>query len=271
MGLSWTHDNDHVWGPFLYARSKHSGGFALVADSGNEDYPGATLRLQISKNTFMLALPQWLCRPHRTKVHTDWDAETVQRLGRNWYWRIINRQYGVSVREGHLVLKFGRQADDSSIDQYWSCFLPWTQWRFIEHRYYAADGTLLRTFPGSRRKGAVSWDEEYAWKKTIPTVDFEFSDFDGERITAKTYIEERVWRFGEGWFRWMGLFRKTKVRRSLDLAFSSEVGRRKGSWKGGTIGHSCDIAVGETPETAFHRYCEKQGLTFIGVMTASSK
>jgi hypothetical protein len=48
------------------------------------------------------------------------------------------------------------------------------------------------------------------------------------------------------------------VKRSLDLRFSDEIGPEKGSWKGGTVGHSIDMLPSESPEAAFRRYCEQE-------------
>ena len=84
-------------------------------------------------------------------------------------------------------------------------------------------------------------------------------------FTARTLIEEREWRLGEGWFKWLSLFRGPKISRSLDIRFSGETGRRKGSWKGGTTGHSIQLKfLGELHETAFRRYCAAHEMTFVG-------
>jgi len=50
---------------------------------------------------------------------------------------------------------------------------------------------------------------------------------------------------------------------SLDISFSGEVGNRKGSWKGGTVGHSTNMRHDETHKTAFQRYCVENGMTFV--------
>ena len=76
--------------------------------------------------------------------------------------------------------------------------------------------------------------------------------------------EEREWHFGTGWFKWLSWFRPRKIRRSLDLRFSGETGDRKGSWKGGTLGHSINMLAGEMHELAFRRYCLEHKMTFIG-------
>jgi hypothetical protein len=57
----------------------------------------------------------------------------------------------------------------------------------------------------------------------------------------------------------------------LEINFSEEVGKDKGGWKGGTLGHSCPIRGGQTAEDAFRDYClrefssknGKYGITFI--------
>lgn len=273
--LSWTRDNDHVWGPFLFCRDTYKNGFAFIASSGDgEEYTGATLRISLLWWTFILALPQWLLRPHREKVEAKfWDAETIERLGRDWYWSYTTRKYGFYVREGHFVIHFGRYGMDSRKDQSWSCFLPWTQWRHVRHSFYAADGSLLKSFFDADKKGLdrearwAVWNEQYEWEKTIPTVDFEFDDYDGERLVVRTKVEEREWRFGDGWFKWLSWFRKPKIHRSLDLSFSGETGRRKGSWKGGTIGASIEIEPGEEMADAFKRYCLKKEMTFVGELS----
>jgi hypothetical protein len=95
---------------------------------------------------------------------------------------------------------------------------------------------------------------------------FSFKDFDGEELTARTTIEEREWRFGVGWFKWLSLFRKPKISRYLEIAFSGETGERKGSWKGGTIGHSTEMRSGELHESAFRRYCAEHDMTFVAAV-----
>src|SRR3546814_10779366 len=86
-----------------------------------------------------------------------------------------------------------------------------------------------------------------AIEEVCPAAKFEFEDFDGERIVATCRMEESEWKRGKGIFRLLYIGRN-RVGRSLDLRFSSEVGKRKGSWKGGTVGHSVDVLPGERSE-----------------------
>ena len=166
---------------------------------------------------------------------------------------------GAAVRDAASL-----RAHDNVSKRAWrnrSCFLPWTQWRFVRHSYYDLQGEHIATLP-KREPGLDGFRLDQEIKKTVPIRKFNFLDFDGEPITATTLIEEREWLFGTGWFQWLSWFRKPKISRSLDLQFSSEVGKRKGSWKGGTLGHGIEMLPGELHEAAFRRYCDQNELTF---------
>jgi hypothetical protein len=254
-------DNDHHFGPFTFAYDRRYKPISVVLSSAEEDHPGCNLRISAFGLTLITELPG-IIKPHKQQVFPQcWDAATIDRLGRNWYWDVSLRRYGFSVSEGFLQVFLGRETGDSSTTQSWSKFLPWTQWRFIRHSLYGADGSHFWTESDEDKK---NWMAHREAKDECSSLSFEFDDFDGERITVKTIIEEREWKFGEGWFKWLSLFRKAKVSRSLDLEFSKETGKRKGSWKGGTIGHSIEMIPGELHESAFRRYCSEHEMTFIG-------
>lgn len=259
-------DNDRYWGPFTYSRDTRGyRPFTVMLGSGNSEDGPARCRLRLSAfgRTLIIALPG-IVRPYREKVTAhSWDKATIERLGRDWYWNTDEREFGFTYSEGFLNFRFGRQSHDSRTERSKGYFLPWTQWRHVRHSLYGLEGEHVWTEP-KRVKGKL-WDYE-AWKtaeEACPSRSFTFRDFDGEELTACAKIEEREWRFGEGWFKWLSLFRRPKVRRSLKLDFSGETGPRKGSWKGGTVGHSIDILPGELHEAAFRRYCAQNKMTFV--------
>lgn len=252
-------DHDRYLGPFTLSWSDTYPHWAIVLRSrGDDDCDSGICSLRISahKATLIVALPN-IVRPHREKVYPkSWDADTVKRLGRDWYWNIDRRQYGLSLTDGHLNVYYGRTggaSGDSSIEQRWGCFLPWTQWRHVRHSLYGLNGEHYWTEP----KGA-KFEAYREAKQACPTVVFKFRDFDGQELLATTRIEEREWLFGTGWFKWLSFFCRAKVRRSLDIEFSGETGPEKGSWKGGTIGTGIDMLPGEIHEAAFRRYCNEE-------------
>lgn len=75
--------------------------------------------------------------------------------------------------------------------------------------------------------------------ETHPYVD----KSDGTTVNATIRVEEREWRPRA--FKWTKLF--TKVRKTIDVKFSGEVGREKGSYKGGCVGCGYEIRPNETP------------------------
>lgn len=145
----------------------------------------------------------------------------------------------------------------------------------MRHSFYGLDGQHFWTSSEGTNWAALGddrWRAERDVEDACPSRTFRFIDFDGEEIECKTRIEEREWHKGTGWFKWLRFITKPKIHRSLDLDFSKEVGRRKGSWKGGTTGHSIEMLPGELHEAAFRRYCEgedtragqKRDMKFIG-------
>ena len=254
-------DNDRHFGPFTLALGDYRR-FGILIDSGADESPGCHMRMYAFGATLLIELPLFI-RPYRKKVTAgSWDAATIERMGRDWYWDEYPREYGFSISEGFLQVFLGRQTMDSSTTQDWCCHLPWTQWRHIRHTLYGLNGFHI----WAELEG-LAWEKHMEREDLCPSMSFEFDDFDGERITAKTRIEEREWLFGTGWFKWLSLFRRPKVARSLDIAFSSEVGKRKGSWKGGTLGHGINMLPGELHEAAFRRYCDEHDLTFVSTLT----
>jgi hypothetical protein len=260
-------DNDTYIGPFTFARDRRYKHLGVSLTSTDDEDRGCSLRISGFGMTFIVALPSWVLRPERKKVFpTGWDAATIKRLGRDWYWDITQREFGWSLSDGHLSISYGRRTHDSSTEQRWGCFLPWTQWRHVRHSLYALDGRLYAHLPQNIRWDSPQRDAEDALRDSCPTQTFAFNDFDGEALTATTRIEEREWRFGTGYFKWLSLFVPNKIRRSLDIRFSGETGARKGSWKGGTIGHGIDMEVHDSPTSAFVRYCAEHDMTLTAVM-----
>ncbi len=195
-------------------------------------------------------------------------------------WGEDSREYGFRIsRESgsydFLRIYFGPQTGDGMTTKMWGKFMPWTQWRHVRRSLYSPDGTHFATEQKFRKgdDGLARMRDFQDTKEECPKVHFEFHDYDGEKITATCMIEEMEWHRGEGRFKWLRWFYPAKIKRSLDLQFSEEVGPEKGSWKGGTIGHSVEMLPGEGPEQAFRRYCgmnhsgrqnRKYTLKFIG-------
>lgn len=252
-------DHDRYLGPFTYARDRRYKTIGLVLSSAGDEDRSAMLRLSLASHTFIAAIPS-IIKPWRRWVDTskyDWSSGPG-----SGYWDVHRREFGFSYSEGFLQVFLGPQTHDSGTTKSWCKFLPWTQWRHVRRSLYDLDGKHVWTEPEGLGYVGGAWEARKAAEAACPTRTFAFSDIDGEQLTVRTRIEEREWRFGTGWFKWLSLFRKPRITRSLDLAFSGETGKRKGSWKGGTIGHSITMLPGELHEAAFRRYCTQNGMTY---------
>jgi hypothetical protein len=76
------------------------------------------------------------------------------------------------------------------------------------------------------------------------TWTYNYTDpYDGKVVPCRFWVEELEWR--PKWLRWTKRF--AKVRRFIEVEFSEEMGPRKGSWKGGTIGCGFNMLPGEHP------------------------
>lgn len=253
-------DNDKRWGPLTWGKTDWNP-WRLVFSTGGSDDDGAArnnLTWYVFGYVFRLWLPT-LMQPYRIKhIAESWDAATVARLGRNWYYETHPREYGFSLNDGFLQVFLGPQTHDSSTTKSWSKFLPWTQWRHVRFTLYDLDGQHFWTqYEKDRRAGGRHFDDQMEAERLVPKATFQVLDYDGETNTATTHIKEREWRFGEGRFKWLSLFRRPRIRRSLSIRFTKELGPEKGSWKGGLCGTGITMLAHEDAEAAFKRYCEQ--------------
>jgi len=128
--------------------------------------------------------------------------------------------------------------------------LPWAlQW--VRTSTLLNDDTWFNEVKGkrldwnSKEYGSYDWLEENKHKETYPYTD----NYDNSIVNATITLREREWR--PRWFKWTKLFAKTY--RDIDINFDKEVGKQKGSWKGGVLGCSYEMKKGETPLKCLQR------------------
>lgn len=252
-------DDDTVIGPFSFGKSSGYIGFSINLKSANLDNERehCVLTIHMFNIVSQIRLPN-IIKPVAVKTQANWDEATIERMGRNWYWSYYTREYGFSFSEGGFFqIHYGQQNDtglhEEVVTKSWSCFLPWTQWRHVSHSLIDEYGFIFYNQTDSQENKHVDF---YEMKKKCPSVSFLIEDYDGEKIVAKTILEERIWLKGEGWCKWLSNFVEPMRKNYLDIEFASEVGKSKGSWKGGLIGHSIETFPSEKHEEAFKRYCE---------------
>mgnify|MGYP000863721478 CR=1 FL=1 len=248
-------DNDRHWGPFTLAKCGSYRSFGMHLDSGAGEYPGCNFNVMVGQWWFRVDLPP-IIKPWREWHAVAGDAYWAAHGG--GYWDEYPNKYGIGLSpDGFVQIWHGAQTNDSTTDKVWCTHLPWTQWRHVRTSYYGLNGEHFWTEPKHVR--GQTWDHQAVWDKRdeCPTAKFLIEDYDGQKITATTRIEEREWLLGEKWCKWLSWFSKPRIWRSLDIDFSAEVGTEKGSWKGGLMGTGIEMLPGELHEQAFRRFCEQ--------------
>lgn len=223
--IRWS-DNDRHFGPFTVSRSLARPRYGLGFVNKNGDGEPAYGILHVHRINILWPMPSWLIRPHREKK----------------YWRDFSFCFADDV----LFLRYGLQSFDKK-DRSRCIFLPWAQFRMVRLSNVTADGQTV--FSQSQAPSVRSYS---------------FIEADGALNAARCWLEEREWRRGIRWCKWMGWIRRPIISRFIQIEFANESGPRKGSWKGGTLALSMLVEPGETLDQAFRRYCRESGFCLIG-------
>lgn len=178
-------------------------------------------------------------------------------------------RWGFSLFENSIHWDWGRRDEAFGDDQNGGIIhLPW-EFDFHRCSHLLADGTWRHETSAKQlavnRQGfeAASAYREECWAardrrwqdRTIYCHRLSRSSEAGEKagdvqvVIATFSVVEYEHR--RRWLRWTRL--GAKVRRSIDVEFSGEVGSRAGSWKGGTIGCGYEMAPGESPIDTLRR------------------
>lgn len=105
--------------------------------------------------------------------------------------------------------------------------------------------SLRKSESAEKTVGGYEWLNLHKWKEVHPYID----SYDNTVVNATICVVEREWR--PLWFMWTNLF--SKKTKSLDINFDQEVGKGKGTWKGGTLGCGYSFKAGETPLECLRR------------------
>lgn len=146
-------------------------------------------------------------------------------------------RYGVYHLEDSFVVCTG--------DEGKYIYYPWS-YKWHRTSYLLKNGNWIHE--SKKHPIPDRWDDSFKeklWSEVYPYTNVcESGTIDN--VNALVRVEERQWRM-----RWLPFIRRTE--KTIDVNFSSEVGRGKGSWKGGVVGCGWVMKKGESPLDALRR------------------
>ncbi len=148
-------------------------------------------------------------------------------------------KWGIAVHNNTFWIYRGGKGTENGGGKWWTFNFPILTKEWVRTSILLKDDTWEHERPGDKK--ALYNDE---WKQKQAVWHYNYVDqYDGAIIPTTIYVEEREWR--PKWLTWTKLF--ATVNRTIDVHFSDEVGRKKGSWKGGCMGCGHDMLPNEEP------------------------
>lgn len=156
-----------------------------------------------------------------------------------WTDECASPKWGIAIHNNTFWLYKGGEGNWNGGNKWWTWDIPFLTKNWVRTSILLKDNTWEHETKGNRKEFFQN-----EWKEKQASWNYDFTDkYDNTIIPTTIYVEEREWR--PKWVMWTKLFSLT--RRVIDINFLQEVGKRKGSWKGGTTGCSYELLKGETP------------------------
>lgn len=150
-------------------------------------------------------------------------------------------KWGIAIHNNTLWIYKGGKGNMSGGNKWWTWDIPFFTLEWVRTSILLDDDTWEHETPGKGNRKDFYRDE---WKSKQKVWEYDYTDsYDWTIVPTKIYVEEREWR--PKWLTWTKVFAKT--RRTIDVHFSEEVGKKKGSWKGGVTGCRYELLSGEDP------------------------
>ena len=159
-------------------------------------------------------------------------------------------QYGIAIHNDIFWIYRGGKGNNHGGNKWWTWDLPFFTLNHVRHEVECNIDGQIKLVPA---KSLETTGKDYIPLKDNKLVNihkYDYTDsYDNMVIPCVYWVEEREWR--PKWLTWTSKFKK--VRKYIEIEFSDEVGKKKGSWKGGCIGCSYDMLENETPEQCIKR------------------
>lgn len=162
-----------------------------------------------------------------------------------WTDECVPPKYGIAIHNNTFWIYKGGEGNHNGGNKWWTWNLPFITMHWVRTSILLKDATWAHSTP----KNPEHFYED-VWKNKQMCFHYDYTDsYDGEIIPTKVYVETMEWR--PKWLKWTSKF--AKIRKTIDIDFSKQVGSRKGSWKGGVLGCSYELLPHESPKACIQR------------------
>lgn len=148
-------------------------------------------------------------------------------------------KWGIACHNQTMWIHRGGKGNMNGGNKWWTWHIPFVTKDWVRTSILLKDETWEHETKHDRKNFY-----EDKWKSKQMSWSYDYTDsYDGQVIPSTIYVEEREWR--PKWLHWTRKF--ALISKTIDVHFSKECGKRKGSWKGGTISCSYRLLPNEHP------------------------
>lgn len=148
-------------------------------------------------------------------------------------------KWGIAIHNNTVWIYRGGKGNMNGGNKWWTWSIPFITKEWVRTSILLNDDTWEHETKGDRK----SFYED-KWKQKQKSWTYDYTDiYDGEVIPTTIYVDEREWR--PKWLKWTSLF--AKKNKTIDIHFSKECGKEKGSWKGGCLRCGYTLLPNEHP------------------------
>jgi len=145
-------------------------------------------------------------------------------------------EWGFSIFGNSLWIYSGGKGNLNGGNNIWSWSFPFVTTVWIATSYLTEENKWDFETDYPLKKGMLHKAKTFANKGSVKKFwEYNYTDsFDQEIIPTTIHLKKMEWR--PKWLTWTKLFNKTRT--FIEVSFSKECGKDKGSWKGGVLGCS---------------------------------
>ncbi len=164
-------------------------------------------------------------------------------------------KWGIAWHNQTFWIYRGGKGNMNGGNKWWTVYAPWS-YQWVRTSTLLKDQTWFNETIGNRVKwngdsnlpGSYEWLNANRYQEVHKYI-YNLKSGDIQNVDATIKIEEREWRWH--WLKWLPFLKK--IDKSISIDFSSEVGERAGSWKGGCTGCGYTMLKDETPLECLRR------------------